>query len=266
MSASFKVAALQMDCVPFDVSRNLDVASDMVGEAAAGGAVLAVLPELFDTGYRVEEKDHELAGAIPGLTTDRMAALSREKGIFIAGAIMENEGGVIYDTAFLTGPDGLVGKYRKHFLWSRERARFSTGEAYPVFDLGFCRLGLQICYELGFPEGARILALRGANLIAYPSAFGMPRLYAWDIASRARALENGVYVMACNRSGSEAEETVFAANSRIVNPKGEVIAHATKEYEAIFAEVDMENVRRQREAIPYLEDLRKNFVAAKPFS
>lgn len=262
MDASFKVAALQMNCVPFDVSRNLDAASYMVREAAGRGAALAVLPELFDTGYRVEEKDRELAGAIPGFTTERMAVLSRENGIFIAGAILENDGGVIYDTAFLTGPDGLVGKYRKHFLWDKERARFSTGDAYPVFDLGFCRLGLQICYELGFPEGARILALRGADIIAYPSAFGMPRLYAWDIASRARALENGVYLIACNRSGTEAKETVFAGNSRIVDPKGAVIVHATKEYETIIAEVDMENVRRQREAIPYLEDLRKNFVAA----
>jgi predicted amidohydrolase len=262
MDGLFKVAALQMNCVPFDVSHNLDVASNMVREAASRGAVLAVLPELFDTGYRVEEMDRELASSIPGPTTDWMTVMAHENGIFVCGTIIENDRGIVYDTAFLTGPDGLVGKYRKNHLWTGEGARFSVGDAYPVFDIGFCRLGLQICYEVGFPEGARILALRGANIIACPSAFGMPRLYAWDIASRARALENGVYVIACNRSGSEKTETVFAANSRIVDPRGEVIASATKEYEVIVAEVDMKNVHRQRKAIPYLRDLRKNFVAA----
>jgi len=261
MTESFKAAAVQMDCVPFDIHRNVGVAVDMVVTAAEKGALLVVLPELFDTGYRVEEKDHELASPIPGPTTDKMAALCRDKGIFIAGTIIEAADGVLYDTAFLTGPHGLVGVYRKNFLWAGEKNRFSHGHGYAVFDIGFCRLGLQICYEVGFPEGARILALRGADVIAYPSAFGMARLYAWDLASRARALENGLYVIACNRSGTEKTETVFAANSRIIDPRGDILVSAASDYDVIVAEINLDNVKKQREAIPYLKDFRKDFVA-----
>ncbi|MDR2522664.1 MAG: carbon-nitrogen hydrolase family protein [Synergistaceae bacterium] len=261
MSESFKVAAVQMNCAPFDVAKNLGVAVDMTVAAAEKGALLVVLPELFDTGYRVEEKDSELASPIPGPTTEKMASLCRDKGIFATGTVIESANGVLYDTAFLTGPDGLVGTYRKNFLWAGEKDRFSYGDGYAVFDIGVCRLGLQICYEIGFPEGARVLALRGAEVIACPSAFGMPRLYAWDLLSRARAVENGIYVVACNRSGTEKTDTVFAANSRIVDPRGDLIASAGSEYDVITAEINLENVKKQREAIPYLKDLRRNFIA-----
>lgn len=261
MTESFKAAAVQMNCVPFDVTKNLGVAMDMAAAAAEKGAMLVVLPELFDTGYRVEEKDRELASPIPGPTTEKMALFCRDKGIFVTGTIIESANGVLYDTAFLTGPNGLAGTYRKNFLWAGEKDRFSYGDGYTVFDIGFCKLGLQICYEVGFPEGARVLALRGAEVIAYSSAFGMPRLYAWDLMSRARAIENGVYVVACNRSGTEKTDTVFAANSRIVDPRGDVVVSAVSEYDVIVAEIDLENVKKQREAIPYLKDLRRNFVA-----
>ena len=261
MAGSFKAAAVQMNCVPFYIPRNVGVAADMACAAADKGSRLVILPELFSTGYRTGGRDRDLANPIPGPTTDRMTAVCQERGIYIAGTIIESDGDAVYDTAFLTGPGGLVGTYRKNFLWGGEKERFSHGDGYAVFDIGFCRLGLQICYEIGFPEGARILSLRGANVIAYPSAFGMPRLYAWDIASRARAVENGVYVIACNRSGIEGPETVFAANSRIVDPRGGILVSAASEYDVIVADVDLENVGKQRESIPYLEDLRRNFVA-----
>ncbi|SSS89070.1 amidohydrolase [Acinetobacter baumannii] len=113
---------------------------------------------------------------------------------------------------------------------------------------------------MGFPEGARILALKGADLIIYPSAFGEERYYAWDIATKARALENGCYVIAANRTGIEKGETIFGGHSRILDPKGNILAEATKENEVIVTEIDMNKVSEQRKTIPYLRDLNNEIV------
>ncbi|MCK9906111.1 carbon-nitrogen hydrolase family protein, partial [Frankia sp. Cpl3] len=134
------------------------------------------------------------------------------------------------------------------------------GEDYPVFDLGFARLGMQICYEVGFPEGARILTLKGADIVVFPSAFGQARLYAWDLATRSRALENGLYVIAANRTGTEKGETTFGGTSRIVDPQGTVIAQAVQEDEAIISEIDLSLVTEQRRTIPYLRDWNKRVI------
>lgn len=259
MSNRFKAAAIQMDCIPGDVAANLAAAERLVGEAARQGARLVALPELFSTGYRVEEDDARLSETIPGPTIQRMTALCRAHNIHIAGALIEETAKGCYDTAFVTGPGGLLGTYRKSALWGAENGRFLPGEAaFPVFDIGCCKLGLQICYEIGFPEGARLLALQGADVIVYPAAFGKARSYAWELASRARALENGCYVIACNRWGVEKSETEFAGNSRIVGPRGDLLASAAEDGdEAVVATLDLAQMRAQREAIPYLKDVYK---------
>jgi predicted amidohydrolase len=188
-----------------------------------------------------------------------MSEFSVRSVIYLVGCTLERgeADGLVYDTAVLVGPEGLIGSYRKIHLWDTENTRFTKGEAFPVFDLGFARLGMQICYEVGFPEGARILTLSGANIIVYPSAFGKARLYAWDVATRSRALENGIYVIACNRTGTEKGETIFAGTSRIVNPQGTVLVEATREDEVILSEIDLTLVERQRRTIPYLRDLNR---------
>jgi len=264
MAKKFKVAAIQMICIPGDVNHNLAKAEGMIKQAAAEGAALIVIPELFDTGYRVEDLDSDLATTIPGPTTDRMTALCRELQVFLVGAIIEKHEGLLYDTAVLVGPEGVMGTYRKTSLWDTENIRFNKGSGKydAVFDIGLCKIGMQVCYELGFPENARILALNGADVIIYPAAFGKARYYAWDVASRARAVENGNYIIACNRAGVEKNETEFCASSRIVGPKGELLAEArTEGDEVIIAEVDLGRIPEQREAVPYLKDLKRNVIA-----
>ncbi|MHB1406854.1 MAG: carbon-nitrogen hydrolase family protein [Desulfitobacteriaceae bacterium] len=262
MSSIVTVAAVQMNCALGDKTENLNKASRLVQEAIHQGAQLIVVPELFNTGYRVEEKDLDLAESIPGETTNRLVHLSQENNVYIVGSIPEKSisTGVVYDTAIVTGPEGIIGSYRKIHLWDQENTRFSRGKEYPVFDLGFARLGVQICYEVGFPEGSRILALKGADIIVFPSAFGKPRLYAWDIASRARALENAVYVIAANRTGTEKGETTFGGCSRIIDPQGKVIVEAVQEAEVILAEIDLGFITRQRQTIPYLRDLNASVI------
>ncbi|PLR79525.1 carbon-nitrogen hydrolase family protein [Bacillus canaveralius] len=259
----FKVAAIQMNCELGDKQLNLDRAYGLISEAARQGAQLIVLPELFNTGYRVEEDDVSFAETIPGATTNWMETLCQEFNITLVGCILEriNTQGLIYDTSVVTSPEGILGTYRKTHLWDQENTRFKKGESLPIFKLEWGNLGMQICYEVGFPESARVLALKGADIIVYPSAFGKERLYAWDIATRSRALENGCYVIAANRTGTEKNETAFGGHSRITSPQGEVLAEATKENEVIIADIDLDKISEQRRQIPYLRDYNSSLFA-----
>jgi predicted amidohydrolase len=204
-----------------------------------------------------------LAESIPGgPTTEWMTQIAKRSTVYISAAILESgsSNGVVYDTAVLVGPEGLVGSYRKTHLWDKENIRFAKGDGFPVFETALGRIGLQICYEVGFPEGARILTLKGADILLYPSAFGEARLYAWDLATRARALENGAYVIAANRMGTEVDETTFGGHSRIIGPCGNVLAEAKQEDEVIISTIDLQKVIDQRRTIPYLRDLNKAVI------
>lgn len=250
------VAAIQMNCVLEDKSSNLSKAKLLIEQAINNGAKIIVLPELFSTGYRVEDNDYELAEEVPGPTTDWLEKICRNAHVYIIGCLIEKDMADVYDTAVVIGPNGIIGKYRKIQLWDLESTRFKGGQELPVFNIGIIKIGIQICYEIGFPEGTRSLTLKGADLIIYPSAFGKARHYAWDIASRARALENGVYIIAANRSGTEKIETVFNGRSRIIDPQGQILKEASHQLEeVIFTEIDRTVVERQRKALPYLEDL-----------
>jgi predicted amidohydrolase len=261
-STCIKVAAIQMNSIPYQVDENLKKTKHLIDVAVEQSAQFIVIPELFNTGYRVEEKDVELAESIPGPTTDWMMSIAKQYKIYLTAAILESgvSQGLVYDTAVLVGPEGLVGSYRKTHLWDAENTRFTKGEEFPVFDTPWGKVGLQICYEVGFPEGARMLTLKGASIIVYPSAFGKARFYAWDIATRARALENGAFVIAANRTGTEKGETFFGGHSRIVDPCGHILAEATEEDEVITVEIDLGHVTQQRRTIPYLRDLNKNII------
>lgn len=255
MEMSFTGAVIQMDCLTGEKEKNLVHAEKLVSRAAACGAKLIVLPELFCTGYRAETQDAELAEPVPGPTIGWMQALAERHDAYLAAALIEKTEKGLYDTAVLAGPRGYLFTHRKIHLWGGETGRFLRGDTLQTADLPFARVGLLICYEIGFPEEARLLAQQGAQLLIYPSAFGRARAYAWDTASRSRALENGAYVLACNRCGKE-KDTEFGGLSRIVAPDTSILAGAGDDGEAVIcAQIDLAAVDRQRQAIPYLRDL-----------
>lgn len=256
-----KVASIQMDCIRGEKTKNINKALLLLEDACSRGVTLAVLPELFSTGYQVKDLDMELAESVPGETTRVLEHFSNSRGIHIAGALLEKgeSRGVIYDTAVLVSPEGIKGIYRKIFLWDAERVRFKKGDSFPVFQCSFGKLGMQICYEVGFPEGARILSLKGADILLYPSAFGAKRYYVWDIATRSRALENGAFLIASNRSGKE-NDLEFAGHSRIISPTGEILSEASQNDEVIVSEIDLNMVPRQRREVPYLRDHEKTIL------
>ncbi|MCQ2784050.1 carbon-nitrogen hydrolase family protein [Helicobacter pylori] len=269
-----KTAVIQMQSKSYALNENLQLVLNLAKEAHNKGANLIVLPELFDSGYCVNDKDAEFGINLKAikhgeetLKSETLRALSdfaKSSDTHIVACSIEKTNKKLYDSAYIIPPKGwIVGKHRKIYLWGDEKLRFKRGKKYEVFTLDFgdfsAKVGLQICYEIGFGVGANLLALQGAEILIYPSAFGKARAYNWDLLSKARALENGCFVCACNHSGEETNAQLkqtleFAGDSRIIAPNGKIIVQATKLNEVIIAEMDLNEVALQRQKIPYLQD------------
>lgn len=258
----FKIGVVQFDTTLNNKKENMKKAELYIREAAKNDAKIIVLPELFNAGYHTEEEDYRVAEKLSGETVRYLAKLSKELDIVIIANIIEQSdlSGVLYDTSFIID-NVLKGFYRKVMLWQKEQLRFKNGMDYPVIDLGFTKVGLQICYEVGFPEGARILALKGAEIICYCSAFSSKRSYVWDLATRARAIENGVFIAASNRCGQEKDDYPFAGLSRIVSPNGDIINGMDEREEGLIcSEIDTSIISSQRYAVPYFRDYNTDVI------
>ncbi|WP_187927519.1 carbon-nitrogen hydrolase family protein [Helicobacter pylori] len=269
-----KTAVIQMQSKPYALNENLQLALNLAKEAHNKGANLIILPELFDSGYYVNDKDADFGIDLKAIehgeetlkneTLRALSGFAKSSDTHIVACSIEKNNKKLYDSAYIIPPKGkIVGKHRKIYLWGDEKSRFKRGKKYEVFTLDFgdfsAKVGLQICYEIGFGVGANLLALQGAEVLIYPSAFGKARAYNWDLLSKARALENGCFVCACNHSGGETNAKLkqtleFAGDSRIIAPNGKIIAQATKLNEVIIAEMDLNEVALQRQKIPYLQD------------
>ncbi len=265
MKKKLKVGVIQFNPKSYNYEHNLSKAINLSTKALKEGAKLIVLPELFDSGYCVEDKDRDFSIDFKSKhpTLQALKKLTKEYEAYIIACSIERDKN-LYDSAYIIDKEGKIEIYRKIYLWGDESKRFSRGNKYPVFELDFkefkIKIGLQICYEVGFSEGARFLALQGAKIICYTAAYSKIRSYAWDLASRARALENGVFVLAANRCGNEfsklsKKELHFGGKSKIINPKGEVIKELLEEEDFIISELDLDEVKEQRKTIPYLKDL-----------
>ncbi|MGL2691791.1 carbon-nitrogen hydrolase family protein, partial [Helicobacter pylori] len=255
-----KTAVIQMQSKPYALNENLQLALNLAKEAHNKGANLIVLPELFDSGYCVNDKDAEFGidfkaiehGELKNESLSALSDFAKSNKVHLVACSIEKTDKKLYDSAYIISPKGkIVGKHRKIYLWGDEKSHFKRGKKYEVFTLDFgdfsAKVGLQICYEIGFGVGANLLALQGAEILIYPSAFGKARAYNWDLLSKARALENGCFVCACNHSGEETSTKLkqtleFAGDSRIIAPNGKIIAQATKLNEVIIAEMDLNEV------------------------
>jgi len=263
-----KVAALQMTCELGNVDANLTKSERLIKEAVEKGAQWVILPELFNTGYWIPKQDAELAENIPdGRTTQWMIAQAKKYKILVSGCIIANTAnkGIVTDTVLTVSDKGLLGKYDKVHLWDSEMLRFKKGNEVPEpIKYGELSIGQQICYEIGFPDISRLLVMKGANVIIYPAAFGKARYYVWDIQSKARALENGIYVIAVNRAGVDDNTVFFGGRSRIVAPNGDVLCEAPLDGDAVLvAEIDLAKCVEARRTVPYLRDLHKSLVKAE---
>ena len=257
-----KLALVQFESTLCDPEANTEKACRMIAEAGARGADLIVLPELFSTGYQLDvvgPRINELAETVDGPTVSALRAAARQAGSYVVAglALFHDLAGVVYNSTVMIDRDGnLMGTYDKQHLWALERFYFRSGSETKTFDTDFGRIGLMICYDMGYPEVARMLALQGAELVVCPSAWCQEDMDVWNINAPARALENTVFLAAVNRFGIE-EGLVMPGHTLVCNPRGQMIASLEEEAEGVlFVEVDLATIPAFRERSPYLRDRR----------
>src|SRR5919106_5469372 len=244
---AFRVAALQLDPALGEVNRNLERIERAVADAAAEGAELAVAPEAAVTGYAFASADEAMpvARRATASAADRLAEVAARHRINIICGSIEAEGDQLFNAALLLTADGRRFVYRKTHLPFLGVDRFVTpGEDPPfVVDLGAVRVGMLICYDLRFPEAARICALEGADLIALPTNWPKGVEFHPELFAPARAAENHCYLLAADRVGTE-RGTTFIGRSRLIDPDGELLAEASgTDEELLIGEVDPEAAR-----------------------
>jgi predicted amidohydrolase len=264
-----RVAACQMNPGE-DVEENLRAAEELLAEAAAAGADLAGLPELF-TYMGPATRHAEVAEPIPGPTSERLAEAARRHRMWVlGGSIYEREGDRVYNTSLLFDRRGeLVARYRKIHLFDvdlpgqppiRESATFTPGDQVVTADLEGVRVGLSVCYDVRFPELYRMLVAQGAEVLLVPAAFteetGRDH---WDVLVRARAIEDQCFVVAPAQWGPwgrPEENRRCHGNSLIVDPWGRVLARLEEGVGVARADLDLEELRRVRERLPALRHRR----------
>jgi predicted amidohydrolase len=239
-----RVAACQIDPQLGEVDRNLARIERAVAEAAWAGAELAVLPEAAVTGYAYTSLDEALPAARRAtmVAPDRLAGLAREHRMSIICGSLEPEGDKIYNVAYILAADGRRFQYRKTHLPYLGIDRFATPgpDAPKVYELGGLRVGVLICYDLRFPEAARVCALDGADLIALPTNWPVGVEFHPELFAPARAAENHCYLLACDRVGTE-RGTTFLGRSILVDYDGKRLATAGDvEEEVLVGEIDPE--------------------------
>jgi len=229
-----------------EVKKNLERAIEKINTIQAD---LVVLPELFTTGYQFtsHEEVMELAEEIPsGPTCVELIEYAHLKKMFLVFGIAERQKDKLFNSAVLIGPDGFIGKYRKSHLFYEENLFFNPGDTgFKVYDIGIARLGIMICFDWWFPEAARTLALKGADIICHPANLVLPSC---QTAMVTRSLENAVYSVTANRVGFEArggkKELVFTGESQVLDYKGDRLLALSKEKEEIsVVQIDVKKAR-----------------------
>ena len=236
-----KVGYFQFNPIFGEATRNLETISARLATVECD---LLVLPELCNTGYQFVSADEAmaLAESIPdGPTTSRLIQIAADRNMHLVAGLAERASNRMYNSAVLVGPQGFIGVYRKTHLFFEETLFFAPGDTgFPLYDIGPARVGLMVCFDWYYPESARTLALKGADIIAHPSNLVLPNC---PDAMVTRCLENRVFAVTCNRIGSEErggkKMLTYIGNSEVVTPKGEILMRAKPDQEALgIVEID----------------------------
>jgi len=281
--ASYRVALVQM-AMSRDPDQNLRAAVARVGEAAAAGARLVCLPELFRSRYFAQREDaalFDLAEPVPGPSTEALGRAAKDAGVVVIAPVFERRApGLYHNTAVVLDADGRVaGLYRKMHIPDDpayyEKFYFAPGDlGFRVFDTRVGRIGTLVCWDQWYPEGARLTALQGAHILLYPTAIGWhpvekathgaAQLDAWRTIQRSHAIANGLYVAAVNRVGHErldgasaGDGIEFWGGSFLADPFGSVVAEGPADREAVvIGEVNLARIEEVRRGWPFLRDRR----------
>ena len=269
------VALIQMACAP-QPEKNLKHALERIAAAARGGAKLVCLQELFRSLYFCQKEDYgcfDLAETIPGPTTKALSQAAKKHKITLVSSLFEKRtGGLYHNTAVVFGPDGkILGTYRKMHIPDdpgfSEKFYFAPGDTgFEPIDTPVGRLGVLVCWDQWYPEAARLMALRGAEILIYPTAIGLARTEkhelhriqcgAWQTIQRSHAIANGVYVLSINRIGRE-DNLDFWGTSFVSDPFGRILAQASSDRpEIVRANLDLNEIGVTRQHWPFLRDRR----------
>jgi N-carbamoylputrescine amidase len=278
MTKPLTLGLIQMRCSP-DPAANFDKAIAGIRDAAGRGANVICLQELFRTQYFCQTEDHEffkLAEPIPGPSTERLGKLAAELKVVIVASLFEKRAeGLYHNTAAMIDADGsLMGKYRKMHIPDDpqyyEKFYFTPGDlGFRSWSTRFGNVGTLICWDQWYPEGARLTAMHGANVLFFPTAigwlpaeksqYGAAQQNAWETMQRSHAIANGVFVAAVNRVGHEGDPAggiEFWGNSFVADPYGNVLARAGQGEETLVVECDTSLIDTARTHWPFLRDRR----------
>ena len=275
--SAIRVGLIQMSCTA-DLKANIEKAVTRIREAAAGGAQIICLQELFTSLYFCDVEDHDnftLAEPVPGPTTELLGRLAKELGVVIIASLFEKRTEGLYHntTAVLDADGAYLGKYRKMHIPDDpayyEKFYFTPGDlGYKVFATRYAKVGVLICWDQWYPEAARITSLMGAEILFYPTAIGWAttqdeatnaeQFTAWQTMQRSHAVANGVHVVSVNRVGFEQKGAMkFWGGSFIVNPFGTLLHQADHEKEEVHIhEIDLSKTDYYRTHWPFLRDRR----------
>jgi len=271
------VALVQMSCAA-DIPQNIDKAAAMVQQAAGAGANIVCLQELYTSQYfpqTVNVKNYDLACPLPNESIEVMQKIAADKKLTIIAPVYEcARPGIYFNTAVIVDADGsITGKFRKVHIPEGpqylEKFYFTPGNlGYPVFKTAYATIGIGICWDEWFPEVARILGMKGAEIIFYPSAIGsepdLPEYSsqaAWETVIKSHGIVNGLFIAAVNRVGREADMN-FYGGSFISNPFGDVLARGNSEGDQVVAaELDINQIRQFRDLFHFYRDRRPETYA-----
>ena len=276
-----KIALIQKSRTS-DIENNIQTLKESIKEAAINGAELVVLQELHNSLYfcQVESTDNfDLAESIPGPSTEFFGNVAKECGVVLVTSLFERRAaGLYHNTAVVFDKDGsIAGKYRKMHIPDDpayyEKYYFTPGDlGFHPIQTSLGKLGVMVCWDQWYPEGARLMALQGAELLIYPTAIGWEstdteeekqrQLTAWQTVQRGHAVANGIPVVAVNRSGHEVDPSgqtngiYFWGHSFVAGPQGEMLAEAGIEPTTLIVDVDMKRSENVRRWWPFLRDRR----------
>jgi predicted amidohydrolase len=263
LKEEFKISLAQICCKAASKTDNLKRIEKAVAKAKRQSADIVIFPELALTGYVVRDQIYELAETVPGPSTKILEDIAKRTKMHIVFGMPERTDktqATIYNTAVLVGPNGLLGKYRKMYLPTHsvfeEKRYFRPGYEAAVFDTELGKIGLIICYDIFFPEVARLTRLKGAQLIICISASPAIRRAYFETLTTARALENTAYLAFVNLVGIE-DGLQFWGGSRLIGPQGRIIAKAKYDDEdQVTGNVNYADIRSVETFVPTLRDLR----------
>ncbi len=250
----FKAGIIQHSVKCGDIEYNKQVVFAKIRQLERQNVSLIVLPELWATGFAYKELEL-LAKQTPSLIHQIQEIISKKT--IVIGTFAQIYQRKIYNTAFVIAKEGILGEYQKIHLFSplKEDKHFARGWQWQTITSPLGNLGIMICYDLRFPELARCLTLRGAEILVVPASWPQTRAEHWKVLLRARAIENQVFVIGANACGIQGQ-IKMGGNSVIISPWGEILARANEKETILKTEIDTELIKRAREIIPCLKERR----------